>query len=107
MVGDPAGATARQEWITELGLWYAEPSETTDWDSGIGPLASQINACFHQTCCQLARPLHATGVIKRSLGRTVPVIVHELEHDETIARQAEDANPPGFANGFTAWVRHG
>ena len=107
LTSDPAGATARQEWITELGLWYDEPTDLADWDSVIGPLAAQIEARFNQTCCQLARTLHTTGVIARSIGRTVPVIVHELEYYEAIARQTEAANPPGLAAEFTSWVRHG
>ncbi|MCX4672434.1 hypothetical protein OG453_38265 [Streptomyces sp. NBC_01381] len=107
LTSDPAGATARQEWITELGLWYDEPTDLADWDSVIGPLAAQIEARFNQTCCQLARTLHATGVIERSVGRTVPVIVHELEYYEAIARQTEAANPPGLADAFTSWVRNG
>ncbi|QEV04928.1 hypothetical protein [Streptomyces prasinus] len=107
LTSDPAGATARQEWITELGLWYDEPTDLADWDSVIGPLAAQIEARFNQTCCQLARTLHTTGVIGRSVGRTVPVIVHELEYYEAIARQTEAANPPGLADEFTSWVRNG
>jgi hypothetical protein len=55
---DPAGATARQEWITELGLWYDEPTDLADRDSVVGPLTVQIGARFNQTCCLLARNLH-------------------------------------------------
>ncbi|MFJ4960698.1 hypothetical protein ACIQCR_34880 [Streptomyces sp. NPDC093249] len=50
---------------------------------------------------------HTTGIIARSIGRTVPVIVHELEYYEAIARQTEAANPPGLAGEFTSWVRNG
>ncbi|MGI5478758.1 hypothetical protein [Streptomyces lavendofoliae] len=104
---DPVGATARQKWISDLGLWYAEPTDLVDWDSVIGPLATQIEAHFSQTCCRLGRTLHTTGVIERSVGRTVPVIVHELEYYEAIALQTEAANPPGLALEFTSWVRNG
>ncbi|MFE3327956.1 hypothetical protein [Streptomyces sp. NPDC059176] len=44
LTSDPAGATARQEWITELGHWYAEPTDLANGDSVIGPLAAQIEA---------------------------------------------------------------
>ncbi|TWG06483.1 hypothetical protein FHX80_114978 [Streptomyces brevispora] len=102
LTSDPAGATARQEWMSDLGLWYDEPTDPADWDSVIGPLAAQIEARFNQTCCQLARTLHATGVIEGTVGRTGPVIVHKLEYYEAIARQTEAANPPGLANEFTS-----
>lgn len=107
LTSDPAGAAARQKWITELGLWYDAPTDFADRDSLIGPLAAQIEARFSQTCCQLARTLHTAGVIERSVGRTVPVIVHELEYYEAIARRTEAANPPGLADEFTSWVRNG
>ncbi|MGW6396210.1 hypothetical protein ACWFR1_38220 [Streptomyces sp. NPDC055103] len=107
LTSDPAGAAARQEWISDLGLWYDEPTDLARRDAVIGPLAAQIEACFNQTCCRLARTLHTTGAIERSVGRAVPVIVHELEYYEPIARQTEAANPPGFADEFTSWVRHG
>ncbi|MEV7438622.1 hypothetical protein [Streptomyces griseoviridis] len=69
LTGDPDGATARQEWIRGLGLWYDEPADLADWDSVIGPLTTQIKARFSHTCCQLARTLHTTSVIERSVGR--------------------------------------
>ena len=37
----------------------------------------------------------------------MPVLVHELECYEAITRRTEAANPPGLADEFTAWVRHG
>ncbi|WP_405774735.1 hypothetical protein [Streptomyces sp. NBC_00859] len=104
---DVTGATARQAWITEHGLWYVEPTDPAERDSAIGPLAGQIEALFNHTCCRIARTLHATGVIERSVGRPLPVIVHELEYYEAIARQTEGANPPGLADEFTSWVRNG
>ncbi|MFF4035164.1 hypothetical protein ACFYZ2_36435 [Streptomyces sviceus] len=104
LTSDPAGATARQNWISDLGLRCREPTDLADGDSVAGPLAARIEAHFRQTCCQLARTLHTTGVIESSLGRSVPVIVHELEYYEAIARQTEAANPPGLADEFISWV---
>ncbi|MGP3987046.1 hypothetical protein [Streptomyces sp. 3N207] len=104
---DPDGAAARHRWISELGLWYEEPTAPEDWMATVGPIAAQIEANFNQTCVSLARHLHDVGVIESTLGRRVPVIVHELEYYEGIARRTEAANPPGLADDFTAWVRNG
>jgi hypothetical protein len=49
LTSDPGGATARQEWITELGLWYEEPTDPADWVPVIGPVAAQIESHFNQT----------------------------------------------------------
>ncbi|MDI5903540.1 hypothetical protein, partial [Streptomyces sp. 12257] len=107
LTSDPDGAVVRQAWINELGLWYTEPTDPSAWAATVGPLAAQIEAHFNQACCQLAKTLHTTGAIERYVGRSVPVIVHELEYYEGIARRTEAANPPGLADEFTAWVRSG
>jgi hypothetical protein len=104
LASDPIGATAREEWIRDLGLWYDDPIGPEDWTTS-ETLAAQIEALFKQACCHLARTLHEAKIIEGAIGRPVPVIVHELEYYEEIARQTELANPPGLADEFTAWVR--
>ncbi|MER6400844.1 hypothetical protein ABT263_33110 [Kitasatospora sp. NPDC001603] len=105
---DPDGAAARHQWISELGLWYDdEPTRPEDWMTTVGPTAALIEANFNQACVQLARHLHDDGVIENTIGKPVPVILHELEYYEGIARRTEAANPPGLAEDFMAWVRNG
>ncbi|MFI6979242.1 hypothetical protein ACIBSV_11730 [Embleya sp. NPDC050154] len=104
---DPAGARAREDWIREAGLWYAEPAVAADWTTAAERLAQQIDARFNEACIDLAAELHATGVIQESLGRPVPILIHELEYYDDVARWTEHANPPDLANEFTNWVRNG
>ncbi|MFJ8210578.1 hypothetical protein [Streptomyces sp. NPDC096033] len=104
---DPDGATARHRWISDLGLWYDEPARAEDWTTTVGPVAAKIEANFNQACVHLARELHDDGVIKSVIGKPVPVVLHELEYYEGIARRTEAANPPGLADEFTTWVRTG
>ncbi|MEU6051168.1 hypothetical protein ABZ829_12130 [Streptomyces xanthochromogenes] len=104
---DPDGATARRQWISELGLWHDEPARPEDWITTVGPTAALIEANFNQACIQLTRDLHNDRVTGSAIGKPVPVILHELEYYEGIARRTEAANPPGLADEFTAWVRTG
>ncbi|MFD8756460.1 hypothetical protein ACFV0O_36610 [Kitasatospora sp. NPDC059577] len=104
---DPDGAAARHRWISELGLWYDEPTRPEDLIATVGPTAALIEANFNQACVRLARGLHDDGVIESVIGKPVPVVLHELEYYEGIARRTEAANPPGLADEFTAWVRTG
>lgn len=104
---DPDGAAARHQWISELGLWYDEPTHPEDWMTTVGPTAALIEANLNQACVQLARDLHNDGVITSAIGKPVPVILHELEYYEGIARRTEAANPPGLADDFTIWVHTG
>lgn len=84
----------------------SEP-EPADWTTTVGAIAAQIEAQFNQACVRLARHLHDSDAIEGAIGRRVPVIVHELEYYEGIARRTEAANAPGLADDFTAWVRNG
>ncbi|WP_048580409.1 hypothetical protein [Streptomyces viridochromogenes] len=104
---DPDGAAARHQWITELGLWYDEPTDPEVWMTTIGPIAARIEGNFNQACVKLARHLHDAGVFESAIGKPVPVVLHELEYYDGIARRTEAANPPGLADAFTAWVRNG
>jgi hypothetical protein len=103
-VRDPDGAVQRTEWIKELGLQYDEPEDSTHTPE-ICDQHEQITARFVEACVRLASSLHTSGLIERTLGHRVPVLVHELEYYEQIAHQAEAANPPGLADDFAAWVR--
>jgi hypothetical protein len=107
---DPVGAQLRDQWINDSGLWFDEPEaapvDAPDaWDA-VEPMADQITQRFVQACVQLANQLHADGLIQKSLGRSVPALVHEVEYYDAIADQAEAANPPGVAADFVAWVRN-
>ena len=87
---DPIGARLRDEWIRSGGVESHE----------------QITSAFVNACVRLARNLHATGLIDKTFGRPIPVLVHELEYYDVIADQAAAANPPGVAADFIAWVQN-
>lgn len=50
------------------------------------------------------RRLQDDGVVSAALGRAVPVVVHELEHDHSDLAGTLAADPPGLADGFGAWI---
>ena len=52
-----------------------------------------------------ARRLHEEGDISRIFGKTIPVLIHELEYYDTIAKQNLAANAPGVADDFVRWCR--
>ena len=52
---------------------------------------------------RVARRLHEDGIITGKFGRTVPIIVHELEIYDAIIEQTREANPPGATDEFEEW----
>jgi hypothetical protein len=93
---DPGGAALLRRAIEDMGYWFPGEDDvatevTTPW--------FVANAVF------AARRLQDDGDIARIFGRSIPVLVHEVEYYDAIAMQALAANPPGVADEFIAWVR--
>ena len=103
---DSPGAALRERWLQDEGLWL--PEEVRDdedaWQT-VNELGGQVTERFVRLCADTARRLHSAGTIESTFGRPVPVVIHELEYYEEIARQTVDANPQGVADDFGAWVR--
>jgi hypothetical protein len=103
---DPAGAELIEAWIKARGWWFSLPDGDADEDwAQADAAAERIDGYFTDLYVRTARQLHADGVISRTFGRPIPVLIHELEYRDWIADLTEDANPPGLADAFTAWVR--
>lgn len=101
---DSAGAAA--EWIAAQGLAYTDADEAADYDRCMD-LGGRIVTQFVELSCGVARRLHETGVVESVFGRSIPILVHELEYYDEIAEQTASANPPGVAAAFVAWVEGG
>ena len=101
---DPAGARLRDAWIREQGLWFEVPeNEEPMFDERGEPLT----AAFVELLVNVVRRLHADN-IARVFGRAIPVLIHELEYHEGIARQNLEANPAGVVpDDFVSWCRGG
>lgn len=91
-------------WVASTGLSYSDEEEDADFEACI-ERGGQITAAFVKECCEVVRQLHASGAVAAIFGRSIPVLVHELEEHEEIAAQNEAANPPGACAEFAQWVR--
>ena len=63
-----------------------------------------MTSLFIEACVRAVLDLHDSGVINQVFGRTIPVLVHELEYDDLIATPNRRANPHGAAGEFFAWI---
>jgi hypothetical protein len=93
---DQTGRSVRDDAIEASG--YTFPGEDD--------LAREVTTpWFVATTVFAVRRLHDAGDIERIFGRTLPVLVHELEYYDAIAMQNLAANPPGVADEFVRWCR--
>ena len=102
-VDDEEGQALREQWLNDLGVNYTDEEEDEDFDA-VMKLCEKIEAEFFAMAARVAKRLHETGVVTRTFGRAIPILVHELEYDDTTVALTESANPPGVADEFVAWV---
>ena len=95
--------SALQEWIQDLGLMYTED----EWDEDTSrciEFGRAITKQFVDLAVELAKQLHANGVIERKFKRPIPIIIHEYEYYDEIAEQCKRANPEGLIDEFVSWI---
>lgn len=101
---DADGQRLLERWAKEAGLWYSDEDEAHDLNAAVAR-GQRLTNTLVNVLVDVVRDLHRGGELARSLGRPVPVLIHELEYYEEIARQNEAANPPELVWDFAAWVR--
>jgi hypothetical protein len=101
---DPEGIRLRSDWIKAQGLSYSDEDEDADFDACM-VRGEEITRNFVELCVRVARQLHEQGVIEARFGRSVPILVHELEYYDEIADQTRRANPPGLTGEFEDWIK--
>ena len=108
-IGDLEGPLAqksaelRTDWIRSIGLEYTDEDEEQDSDRTF-ELGRDITKEFVALSVRVARRLHDDGIIFQQFGTVTPILVHELEYYDEIANQTREANPPGVADEYFAWV---
>lgn len=98
---DPVGAELRQRWIKqELHAWYDDGGEFDE-------RGEPITQAFVDLLVDVVQRMHGDGIVAGLFGRTLPVLIHELEYYDRIAQQNLRANPPGVVpQEFVDWC-HG
>lgn len=91
------------EWINENNLYYSYEDEVEDFDKTLRP-GDKIIHEFVELCVEVAKQLHYEGVIQQKFGRTIPILIHELEYYDVIAEQNERANPKEVVKEFVDWI---
>lgn len=104
-LGEPGteGGRLLEEFLKTKGHWYSDEDEEADFDRCMR-LGTDITVDFVDACVRIAQELHKNGVIEQHFSRPIPVIVHELEYYDEIAKQTRLANPPGVADEFEDWI---
>lgn len=99
--GNPpiADLELRDAWCASLGIL---PDGT---DGGGRPTYDEptLYEAIRIACQRVAQMLHQEGIILDKLGRTVPIVIHELETTPSSAAATRAANPPGLSREAEEW----
>jgi uncharacterized protein YwqG len=96
IVVDIEGDDLRTAWLAFEGFGGSD-------DELYGDHSPPVTLAFVAVCVRVARRLHENGVITGAFGRTIPILVHELEYYDAIVEQTREANPSGATDEFERW----
>lgn len=102
---DPVGGPVYVEEVKRLGAWYDGEFDLDRLldDEDVSARADLLRLHFYDAVIDLARHLHADGVIERILGRPLPVVVFDMSCPGWELHATEAANPPELVEEFMAW----
>jgi len=95
LASDTDGLALRTAWLAAESF--------PDSEDELDPCTPPVTQAFVDICVRVAQRLHDSGVITGTFGRTIPIIVHELEYYDAIIEQTRAANPPGATAEFERW----
>jgi len=93
----------RDQWVQSLPSYYTDELEEADFNRAM-ELGDQIVANFYELVKSVIQRLHDQGDVQRVFGRTVPLLIHELEYNDEIAEMNKAINPVGSVREFVAWI---
>lgn len=107
---DPTGIALRAAWLASEDMVYHDeagehlPVRGIEQTFQLMEKWQDVTQAFVDVCIRVASRLHESGLITAVFGRTVPILLHELEYYQLIADQTRAANPSGVTQEFEDWV---
>lgn len=102
-----------QAWLENAPFAYTEEQYEAMFDNDdenegedIDDKSNEFYQAFVETQIAVVQRLFAEGVIARTFGKNIPVLVHELEYYDVPLAWTERANPKGLADEFLSYWRN-
>ena len=83
----------RNDWCTSLDILPEDEdgSGRAVYDEAL------LNMALHSVCQEVAQTLHQNGIVVGKLGRSVPILIQDLDGSEGTVAATLAANPPGLS----------
>jgi len=93
-----------REWILENNLLYMEHYNPYDTTTELMNELGKITKSFVEILIEVVKEIHKSGVIKEKLGRDIPILIHELDYYDEIAKQNIEANGLELVKSFVDYI---
>lgn len=93
-----------REWVLENNLPYVEHYNPYDTTTELVHELEKITEGFVEILIEVVKEIHKSGVIKEKLGRNIPILIHELEYYDEIAKQNIEANGLELVKSFVNYI---
>lgn len=103
---DKNSANTIKAWLTENNFPYY-PADEVDYQKIKNEGLDKITKSFISILVDVVQTLHSSGFIKEQFGREIPIIIHELEYYDEIAKQNIEANTLELVEDFVAFCYEG
>jgi hypothetical protein len=96
-------------WFKDSKHYYSEEeNEIAEGDielfDKLCTKGEKFNKEFIELIVKMSSELHKNGIIKEVFGKSIPIIIHELEYYDKPVNWTKKGNPTGIVNQFTDWV---
>lgn len=90
-----------KEWLADNDFPYISSEEMFGKNSSIDDeCVERITDAFVNVLIEIVRELHDSGFVAKEFGKSIPIIIHELEYYDAIAQQNLKANPAEIMDEF-------
>ena len=78
-----------KQWLQENGIFAAAATSKAAFEP---EALSPVTRAFVNVLIEIVREIHAEKVLPKKFGKELPILIHELEYYDEIARQNIEAN---------------
>ena len=98
-----------KKWFKNSKYYYSEKENELAEDDEelfdkLCAKGEKFNKEFIELVVKMSSELHKNGIIKKVFGKSIPIIIHELEYYDKPIDWTKKGNPTGIANEFIEWV---
>ncbi len=103
--GDPETQAKMADWLKPFGIDFDDvPLDDDEFDIWLAAKQRVFHE-FWLVCAAVAKQLHQDGTIEASFGRSIPIIIHDLEYVPAAVDATVAGNPPEAVDEFVRVMR--